>query len=106
MKTADYSEDALIEQPAIELFGKLRWETANCFHEFDHGPSPLGRDSKGEVVLVPQVKKVVKDLIQRLKTEKFVLDWRKRQQSRAAVRVCIGEILDQLPRVYTPEVYQ
>jgi type I restriction enzyme R subunit len=53
-----------------------------------------------------QVKKVVKDLIQRLKTEKFVLDWRKRQQSRAAVRVCIGEILDQLPRVYTPEVYQ
>jgi len=53
-----------------------------------------------------QVKKVVKDLIERLKTEKFVLDWRKRQQSRAAVRVCIGEILDQLPRVYTPEVFQ
>jgi type I restriction enzyme R subunit len=36
MKTADYSEDALVEQPAIELFGSLRWETANCFHEFDH----------------------------------------------------------------------
>jgi len=53
-----------------------------------------------------QVKKVVKDLIQRLKTEKFVLDWRKRQQSRAAVRICIEETLDQLPRVYTPEVFQ
>lgn len=24
------SEDALIEQPAIELFGNLGWETANC----------------------------------------------------------------------------
>ena len=53
-----------------------------------------------------QVKKVVKDLIQRLKTEKFVLDWRKRQQSRAAVRVCIEETLDHLPRVYTPYVFQ
>lgn len=53
-----------------------------------------------------QVKKVVKDLIERLKTEKFVLDWRKRQQSRAAVRICIEETLDQLPRVYTPEVFQ
>ena len=28
-----YSEDALIEQPAIELFGKLGWETANCYEE-------------------------------------------------------------------------
>jgi type I restriction enzyme R subunit len=53
-----------------------------------------------------QVKTVVKDLIQRLKTEKFVLDWRKRQQSRAAVRVCIEETLDQLPRAYTPEVFR
>jgi type I restriction enzyme R subunit len=53
-----------------------------------------------------QVKKVVKDLIQRLKTEKFVLDWRKRQQSRAAVRICIEDTLDQLPPVYTPEVFQ
>jgi type I restriction enzyme R subunit len=53
-----------------------------------------------------QVKKVVKDLIERLKTEKFVLDWRKRQQSRAAVRICIEETLDHLPRVYTTEVFQ
>ncbi len=29
----EYSEDALIEQPAIELFEKLGWETANCFYE-------------------------------------------------------------------------
>lgn len=53
-----------------------------------------------------QVKKVLKELIQRLKTEKFVLDWRKRQQSRAAVRICIEDTLDQLPRVYTKEVFQ
>jgi len=29
----EYSEDALIEQPAIELFEKLGWETANCSKE-------------------------------------------------------------------------
>jgi type I restriction enzyme R subunit len=69
MKTADYSEDALIEQPAIELFGKLRWETENCFHEFDHGASPLGRDSKGEVVLVPRLRAVLKILNPKLPAE-------------------------------------
>lgn len=30
----DYSEDALVEQPAIELFVAMEWETVNGFHEF------------------------------------------------------------------------
>ncbi|WOF15410.1 type I restriction endonuclease subunit R [Methanoplanus sp. FWC-SCC4] len=53
-----------------------------------------------------EVKKVAKDLLMTMKQNKLVLDWRKRQQSRAEVRVCIDEILDQLPRAYTPEIYQ
>jgi type I restriction enzyme R subunit len=44
-----------------------------------------------------QVKKVAKELLETLKREKFVLDWRKRQQTRAAVRVAIEEVLDELP---------
>lgn len=52
-----------------------------------------------------EVKKVARDLLETLKREKLVLDWRKRQQSRAAVRVCIEETLDCLPTVYTPELY-
>jgi len=28
MSKADFSEDALIEQPAIELFAEVGWETA------------------------------------------------------------------------------
>jgi type I restriction enzyme R subunit len=36
-----------------------------------------------------------------------VLDWRKRQQSRAQVRVSIETVLDSgLPLVYTPQIYQ
>ncbi len=52
-----------------------------------------------------QVKQVAEDLLNTLKREKLVLDWRKRQQSRAAVRLCIQEILDQLPAAYTRDLY-
>ncbi len=31
--STDYSEDALVEQPAIALFSQLGYETANCFYE-------------------------------------------------------------------------
>lgn len=32
--------------------------------------------------------------------------WRKRQQSRASVRLTIETVLDELPRVYTKELYR
>ena len=53
-----------------------------------------------------QVKKVAQKLLETLKEEMLVLDWRKRQQSRAAVLVSIEDTLDLLPRIYTPELYQ
>jgi type I restriction enzyme R subunit len=49
---------------------------------------------------------VAKDLLETLKREKLVLDWKKRQTTRAAVRYTIETMLDQLPRRYTPELYQ
>lgn len=58
----DYSEDALVEQPAIELFGKLGYKTKNCFHEWDNGPSPLGRQTKNEVVLIPRLRDALHQL--------------------------------------------
>lgn len=36
----------------------------------------------------------------------MVLDWRKRQQSRAAVRISIEKTLDLLPRICTPNIFQ
>lgn len=38
--------------------------------------------------------------------EKLVLDWRKRQQARASVRVAVLDGLDSLPPTYTDEMYQ
>jgi len=54
-----------------------------------------------------RVKKVAKELLQTLQREKLVIDWRKRQQSRAAVRLTIEEILEKLPpRRFPLELYQ
>jgi type I restriction enzyme, R subunit len=52
------------------------------------------------------VKKVAKALLETLKTEKLVLDWKKRQTTRAAVRYTVETVLDRLPRAYTPELYE
>jgi type I restriction enzyme R subunit len=49
---------------------------------------------------------VGKELLEKLKDEKLVLDWRKKQQARAAVRQCINDMLDRLPPAFTPKVYE
>ncbi len=53
---SDYSEDSLVEQPAIELFAELGWETANCFHEQMGAQGTLGRETRADVVLVPRLR--------------------------------------------------
>jgi type I restriction enzyme R subunit len=54
-----------------------------------------------------QVKKVAKILLDTLKKERMVLDWRKHQTTRAGVLYTIQRVLDEgLPRLYTPELYE
>ena len=53
-----------------------------------------------------EVKDVAKELLETLKQDKLVLDWRKRQQSKAEVDTTIKDILDKLPRRYTVEIYE
>jgi type I restriction enzyme, R subunit len=52
------------------------------------------------------VKKVARALLQTLKEAKLVFDWRKKHQSRAAVYTTVKNVLDDLPRANTPELYQ
>lgn len=52
-----------------------------------------------------EVKKVARTLLQTLKEAKLVLDWRKRQRTRAGVYTAVKTVLDQLPRAYTNELY-
>lgn len=54
-----------------------------------------------------QLKKVAKTLLQKLQPAKLVLDWRKKQQTRAAVRLEIEKELDEgLPESYTKTDFQ
>jgi type I restriction enzyme R subunit len=54
-----YTEDALVERPAIALLAELGWETVNTYHEFDHGASTLGRETKAEVVLKTRLREAL-----------------------------------------------
>ncbi len=53
-----------------------------------------------------EVKRVARELLDTLKAERLVLDWRKKQQTRAGVQLVIEQVLDKLPSVYTPELYR
>lgn len=51
-----FTEDELIEQPAIALFAELGYETARCFHETLGERGTLGRENQGEVVLTRRLR--------------------------------------------------
>src|SRR5437879_1160078 len=57
-----YSEDSLIEQPAIGLFRSLGYEAANCFYEKCGESTTPGRATTAEVVLVPKLRAALKKL--------------------------------------------
>ena len=66
--------------------------------------------TKPDLKLTPaekkRVRKVAQELLETLKKSKLVLDWRKKQQARAAVRVAIEQYLEKLPKPYTPDLYR
>ena len=57
-----YSEDQLVEQPAIELFAALGWQTVSAMEETFGPGGTLGRETKGEVVLTERLHKALTKL--------------------------------------------
>jgi type I restriction enzyme R subunit len=56
-----YTEDGLVEQPTINLFSQLGWQSAVCWDELFGSwvePQPLafGRESRSDVVLFSRLK--------------------------------------------------
>jgi type I restriction enzyme R subunit len=64
-----YTEDALVEQPAIQLFSELNWETITCWDEvfgsasdlendeiLHNNPLFFGRETRNDVVLFARLK--------------------------------------------------
>ena len=57
-----YTEDQLVEQPAICLFAELGWQTVSALEETFGSGGMLGRETKGEVVLVPRLRAALERL--------------------------------------------
>ncbi len=93
-RTLDADEQRLISQGLDEEVGAI----------FDllTRPDP-GLSAEEEAT----IRGVARTLLERLKQEQLVLDWRRKQQSRAGVRVTIELELDQgLPTIYSNEDFQ
>ncbi|OUM22328.1 DEAD/DEAH box helicase [Pseudomonas sp. 1239] len=54
-----YSEDTLIEQPAIALFESLGWETGNLYGEWTGSSSSEGRQTQQDVVLEDRLRAAI-----------------------------------------------
>ena len=59
MSNRPYSEEQLVEHPAISLFATLGWQTVSAMEETFGAGGTLGRETKGEVVLVPRLREAL-----------------------------------------------
>jgi type I restriction enzyme R subunit len=57
-----YTEDQLVEQPAIGLFAELGWQTVSALEETFGPTGTLQRETKGEVVLVSRLRAALERL--------------------------------------------
>ena len=57
-----YTEDQLVEQPAIKLFQELGWMTINAYQETFGPDGTLGRDNKSEVFLIRRLQAAIERL--------------------------------------------
>ena len=62
MTTHPYTEDQLVEQPAIGLFAELGWKTVSAMEETFGATGTLRRETKGEVVLVSRLRGMLERL--------------------------------------------
>lgn len=91
--------NALSEEEARSLSEGLTEEQLAIFDLLMRPAPELSEDEK------TQVKRVAEELLTVLKQDKIVLDWRKEQTTRAAVRVAVEETLDRLPEKFTRQLY-
>ena len=66
---AAYTEDLLVEQPAIALFAELGWSTVSAMDETPGASSILGHEISGEVFLLPRLRQALTRLNPQLPAE-------------------------------------
>src|SRR5690242_19449314 len=58
----DYTEDQLVEQPAIALFAELGWQTVSARDEVLGPDGTLGRETLADVVLFSRLQEALRQL--------------------------------------------
>jgi len=69
MSPHSYTEDQLVEQPAIGLFAALGWQTVSAMEETFGPTGTLQRETKGEVVLASRLRDALTRLNPALQAE-------------------------------------
>src|SRR6266850_496467 len=69
--SGEFSEDQLVEQPAIGLFASLGWRIASAMEEVFGPQGTLARETSGEVVLISQLRAALERLNPQLPLEVF-----------------------------------
>ncbi|MCR3883443.1 MAG: hypothetical protein NUK54_03595 [Methanothrix sp.] len=65
----DYTEDQMIQRPAILRFHDLGWEVADCFEEKCGVQGTLGRETRAEVVLVSKLRPALEEIKTQVSSE-------------------------------------
>lgn len=69
MNAHAYSEDQLVEKPAIGLFATLGWQTVSALEETFGVGGTLGRETKSEAVLIERLKAALSEFNRKLPPE-------------------------------------
>ena len=94
--------DDLQEEEQRAMRENLSEEELALFDILCSTPAPSLSDDEREAV-----KNGARELLDTLKTEKLVIDWREKQPARSAVRVAIKKVLDEyLPHSYETDIYE
>src|SRR5262245_1331827 len=64
-----YTEDQLVEQPAIQLFSEMGWETVAAVAELAGADGTLGRETTADVVLEARLRTALTRLNPRLRPD-------------------------------------
>ncbi|MDD4059461.1 MAG: type I restriction endonuclease subunit R [Kiritimatiellae bacterium] len=96
--TYPYTEDQLVEQPAIGLFAELGWQTVCAMEETFGAGGTLGRETRGEVVLVSRLREAMMRLNPSLPDEAIntAIDELTRDRSAMSLPAANREVYDLL----------
>ncbi|MEW6584961.1 MAG: type I restriction endonuclease subunit R [Nitrospirota bacterium] len=91
---SSYSEQELIEQPAIELLKELGWKHINALHEILGPSGTLGWDNQSEIILQSRLRIAIKRLNPDLSPEAYnlVFEELSRDRSRLSMPAANREI--------------